>query len=72
MMLGENNLIGIIHFENFAKIVLPMTLVKDSANRKKILNTAIPRNSNGRKSNIWNGKLSFRKFKRGNLYLLYS
>lgn len=57
MMLSENNLIGIIHFENYAKVALPMTLVKDSMTRKMILDVAIPKVPSGKKSNIWNGEL---------------
>ncbi len=57
-MMNDNDLIGIIHFESFAEIVLAMTLVQDSQVRKTIYEYIIPKQSYGvRNSNIWNGKL---------------
>ena len=55
-MMNANDLIGIIHFESMAEIVLDMTLVEDSQVRESIYNLIVPRKSTGSKnSNIWNG-----------------
>lgn len=53
-MVKENELIGIIHFQNNANIVLPL-MSKDSSNQKRILQVVMPKNSNNKTSNIWNG-----------------
>lgn len=55
-MIDSDHMIGIIHFENYAKIILPMTVIYDSTIKKKVINLAVPHDSSGRKSNIWNGK----------------
>lgn len=54
-ILDDNILIGIVHFDSFAKITLPMTRVKDSTVRKKIKEIITPPLPNNRRSNIWNG-----------------
>lgn len=60
-ILGDNVLVGLVHFDSFAKITLPMTRVRDSVARKKIKEVITPSLPNNKKSNIWNGKdLKFR------------
>lgn len=62
LMVNDNDLIGVIHFENFAEINLEMTWVKDSQTRKKIMESTMPTSSSGKISNVWNGldkKFSF-------------
>ena len=54
LMLNDNDMIGVIHFENNAKITLGMTVIRDGSIRNKILDSAIPTSSKGKKSNIWN------------------
>jgi hypothetical protein len=57
LMLGDGNMIGVIHFESFAKIAVGMTPVRDSVTRKRVLNMAIPvKAAAHKKSNTWNGK----------------
>jgi hypothetical protein len=53
-MLNDNDMVGIIHFENNAKVTLGMTAIRDASTRNKIFDSAIPSNSKGKKSNIWN------------------
>jgi hypothetical protein len=56
LMLGDGTLVGVVHFEHFAKVAVGMTPVRDSPARKRILNTAIPvRAAVHKKSNLWNG-----------------
>lgn len=54
-IVDDNALVGIVHFDSFAKITLPMTRVRDSAARKKIKEAIIPPLPNNKRSNIWNG-----------------
>ena len=54
LMVKENEVLGIIHFQNNAQIVLPLTK-KDASNQKRMLQQAIPKISNNKTSNIWNG-----------------
>ena len=59
-MVSDGSIVGIIHFENFAKIALGMTVVKDSMSRKRLMDMVIPvKSMNVKKSNIWNGKKYF-------------
>lgn len=53
-ILGDNVLVGIIHFDSFARVTLPMTRVRDSITRKKIKESITPALPNNKKSNIWN------------------
>jgi hypothetical protein len=65
-MVGDGSLLGIVHFENFARISYGMTIVKDSSSRKRLLEQLIPikqpiaastnnkNPNNSKKSNIWN------------------
>jgi hypothetical protein len=55
-MLNDHDIVGIVHFENNAKVTLGMTLTSNPAIRNKIYKIASNFSSNGRKSNIWNGK----------------
>lgn len=55
-ILEDNVLIGIVHFDSFARISLPMTRVKDSAARKRIVESITPPLPNNKRSNIWNGE----------------
>ena len=55
-MLKDGQFIGIIHFQNHAHIALSLTR-KDVTNQKRILQAAIPKMSNNKTSNIWNGIL---------------
>lgn len=60
LMINDNDLVGVIHFESFAEIILDMTLVKDSQTRKNIMDLTMPSSSTGRISNIWNGIIEFK------------
>ena len=55
LMINDNDLVGVIHFESFAEINLDMTLVRDSQSRKIIMDSSMPTSSTGRPSNVWNG-----------------
>lgn len=56
-MVSKQDLIGLIHFESFAEVVLSMTLATDSIVRQKIYELSIPKNSEGIKnSNVFNGE----------------
>ena len=63
-MTNENDNLGVIHFESFAEIVLPMTQVKNSINRKKITDKIVPSALRSKKKcNVWNGnELSNKKY----------
>ena len=54
LMLKPEDLIGIINFQNNAKVVVPLTL-KDPSAEARILKLAIPTTFNNKTSNIWNG-----------------
>lgn len=56
LMLSDGHMIGIIHFENFAKVAVGMTLVRDSTSRKRVLTFALPARTTAKtkKANIWN------------------
>ena len=56
LMLNDHDMVGIIHFDNNAKVTLPMTVVRDTANRNRIAQAAVPTPSSGKRSNIWNGE----------------
>lgn len=53
-MLKPEDLIGIINFQNNAKVVVPLTH-KDPSAQDRILKLAIPTTFNNKTSNIWNG-----------------
>lgn len=54
-MVNDNDLIGVIHFENFAEIVVSMTLTRDQQTRQSIYERIIPKTSlNTKNSNIYN------------------
>ena len=54
LMLKPEDLIGIINFQNNAKVVVPLTH-KDPSAQNRILKLAIPTTFNNKTSNIWNG-----------------
>ena len=54
-MLGDEDYLALIHFDNNARIVLSMSKVHNSDNRKFIMQRAIPTQSSEKKTNIWNG-----------------
>ena len=54
LMLKPEDLIGIINFQNNAKVVVPLTH-KDPSAQERILKLAIPTTFNNKTSNIWNG-----------------
>ncbi len=54
-LIGEKDLVGIVHFENNAEIVLPMTQIMDTQIRQKVYELSIPKSCVGVKnSNIFN------------------
>jgi len=54
-MLSDEDYLALIHFDNNARIVLSMSKVHNSDNRKLIMQRAIPTQSGEKKRNIWNG-----------------
>jgi hypothetical protein len=54
-MLNDNDLVGIIYFDKFARIELSLTLVKDISTRNKIYESCIQIAKSEKSINIWNG-----------------
>lgn len=56
LMIDDEMIIGVVHFERTAKVVSKMMKVKDLKKKSDFVELIIPKKGSGLNSNIWNGK----------------